>query len=756
MKKLILFLMSISTVCCTPNKTPEDIGGVEITVPIQMDGNNAKGNEQSMKIKTSSPWSATFSEDWISVTPQSGPAGTSDLKISLKANISKSPRSGSVSIKCAEGTRTLTISQEADKGIFKLEEDEILIESETKLVEIPVYNELTEFQVSFSFLQLDNPEDWMKYVWTKVKEDGKRYLGFQTSSNYTGQPRAVLIYVKSGDLKDTLQATQKFYYEFDAPETETIDFTAVEDHWLKISTTLNYLGDIKVTDGTEWLKFNTYSNSHISISATENTGTIERRGKLQIGYDYAGINHTIEIIQQARKTGRDRDFLIKEIYNRVDDYDRNGLLNWNTNKPLNEWYGVESDGENVTKLSLRFSRSKDLSLDLRPLVDLQEIKIIEDMYANHINVSDMTNLRRISCEGTARYANIKSIDASGCSNLFVDENDPLFSMAVELNLDGVDLNEKLNVTAYWLKSLKLGGPKLKELNINTSLNILEFNNCKNIEKAIIVQAYLDNVYVDDLYFLKELIINNNGNFIKKGTQLEVRHCESLVDFGCAGFVNILVVDCPNAEIKKVLSVDHVKLAGVGDIEISDAKSLEAIQCRYTKRFSVQGTKEMDKVVFEQVSSQICDIFLNFEQPCKEVSIGCPNVGKFEMRGWVMDYPLDLTNVEAVREFDFSNSTNLKKINFENCASESQSFKMFGCSLFEGFDFKIFGRKMELLRMDAYGNWPIVEELNAKQYSPTVSVTIDNVRIKQVYHTDTQNVYIRPWSDGANFYPKYIR
>ena len=85
----------------------------EPSINVSMDSIEAPsdGLQQQVTISCNRSWTATASEPWISLSPESGSKGEANLDIRIEPNTGSSARSGSVSVTCGGLIRYITIRQ---------------------------------------------------------------------------------------------------------------------------------------------------------------------------------------------------------------------------------------------------------------------------------------------------------------------------------------------------------------------------------------------------------------------------------------------------------------------------------------------------------------------------------------------------------------------------------------------------------------------------------------------------------------------
>lgn len=93
--------------------TPEDVFQVSvtsITIP-------AEGGEESFTVNSTVAWTARVSQEWLSVTPDSGEAGDVSVTVTAEKNLSDEPRTATISLLVNDSEKAV-ISLTQEKGVI--------------------------------------------------------------------------------------------------------------------------------------------------------------------------------------------------------------------------------------------------------------------------------------------------------------------------------------------------------------------------------------------------------------------------------------------------------------------------------------------------------------------------------------------------------------------------------------------------------------------------------------------------------------
>ncbi|MCR5710814.1 MAG: BACON domain-containing protein [Bacteroidales bacterium] len=110
--KRIVYLLHIvfaaavlmTALSCEREEPSADLGSMELTF-------KADGGSESVTYTCNYDWTASSSDQWITVTPSSGAKGSGQLTIQVAANTGSSKRTGQVAFVCEGLTRNVRITQ---------------------------------------------------------------------------------------------------------------------------------------------------------------------------------------------------------------------------------------------------------------------------------------------------------------------------------------------------------------------------------------------------------------------------------------------------------------------------------------------------------------------------------------------------------------------------------------------------------------------------------------------------------------------
>lgn len=170
-----------------------------ITIP-------ASAETVTVSFKTDKPWTASLvnerPQQWCSISPESGEAGTSYITVTTTENLDSEDRSALIVLKTGgEKYQSVMVTQKqrdaltVTESVFELSE-----ESSEFTVEVKA-------NVNYSFSISQNAQDWLHIVETKALQTS--HLVFQADQNDDLDPREGEIVITDGNLTETIRVYQQ-------------------------------------------------------------------------------------------------------------------------------------------------------------------------------------------------------------------------------------------------------------------------------------------------------------------------------------------------------------------------------------------------------------------------------------------------------------------------------------------------------------------------------------------------------------------
>ncbi len=214
MKKLIYSLFAILCIAACEDPLPENNGddpkdenpAVEITLDASSVDFTSEGGTQTVTFTSTADWTAKMlndrADDWCSITPASGKAGSGSIDVTLKPNETVDDRSAFFVIKAGSVQKSVRVLQMPKDAIALIESTyEVYLEDGPYELFIPV---LTNADISVEVS--DNAKQWLQYKETRALKEKTLFflvLPCEDPGNSTG-----VITLTVGDDVQTITVTQ--------------------------------------------------------------------------------------------------------------------------------------------------------------------------------------------------------------------------------------------------------------------------------------------------------------------------------------------------------------------------------------------------------------------------------------------------------------------------------------------------------------------------------------------------------------------
>ena len=366
MEKIIQFLLPALLICCwgcssdskeeiIPTPEPENTK-IEITSnqPVM----EQTGGTATVSFTTNAAWTASVSATttWITVSPASGGKGTHTLTVTTVENDTYDERNASVTIKAGNVSKNFTVTQK-QKNALTVTSNKVELEAEGGEFSIEV-----KANVDVSYKIEEAAKEWI--MESKSRGLSTTTLIFKAKNNESEETRQATITLKGGDNltetvtvyqagkeKEILLLTQKEYTVDSEGDTLTVELksnTEYEMVWPEVDW-VSEASSRAVSSYTHY------------IAVAPNETYSHRKTQIVFRSKTSEMVDTLSIFQSGKEKKHystpqnDRDALVI-LFDAMNGKEWNNQTNWGTDKPLNEWYGVETNEEgNVTKLDLGYN-----------------------------------------------------------------------------------------------------------------------------------------------------------------------------------------------------------------------------------------------------------------------------------------------------------------------------------------------------------------------------------------------------------------
>ena len=260
MKRIALFMaIAIAAIACDPEEqiVPEvTVHTDEATLVIPTEGGDVQ-----IAFDANVEWTAALKEataaDWCTITPSTGVAGSTSLKVIALENTTNDNRVATVVITAQTAKKEVKVTQ--------LQKDALVLSGE-KTFEVPADGGQVKFAVNHNVaVEAKADVDWVAQAGTRAMQTSE--FTFEVAAN-TGAARTAKITVTAGDLKDVITVNQ-------AAWVPVFEVSPAEDQWIaveggSVSITVNANVEYTVTtDENNWLTV-TNDGGAYTFTATAN------------------------------------------------------------------------------------------------------------------------------------------------------------------------------------------------------------------------------------------------------------------------------------------------------------------------------------------------------------------------------------------------------------------------------------------------------------------------------------------------------
>lgn len=216
MKKLLSFLpiimMVVVTACTKGGEEPEDPTPAPkptpsvptITLDSSISNFTTDGGSNTITFTSSDPWTAnvvnTRADNWCTISPTSGGAGSAKITVTTTANDTPDDRSASIIIKSGSTQKTIKVSQK-QKDALTVTASTFEVAAEGGEVKIEV-----KANINFEYTIEDDAKDWVTPVTTRALKTST--LVFKVAENDNNKKREAKITIKSGEFNETVTIYQ--------------------------------------------------------------------------------------------------------------------------------------------------------------------------------------------------------------------------------------------------------------------------------------------------------------------------------------------------------------------------------------------------------------------------------------------------------------------------------------------------------------------------------------------------------------------
>ena len=382
-------------------------------------------------------------QTWLAPVSRSRALASSALTFHAEANEESESRQGVIKLTGGNGlTEEVTVYQIGTGPALVLSQSEYIVSSAGETIQVELRSN-TEYEIEMPAV------DWLRENSSRSLSTYTHYFTVDPNETYDARSAEIRFVDRENGLKDSMNIVQvqkdaiilaKNKYEVSGAG-ETLNFSIQANVDFTVSTNVDWITQNNTRGLTEY---------PLSFTISPNDNDNSRTGIITIAD--ANNNRQEITVEQTGKVDYEkieREALI-EFYKAAGGDDWEDNTNWCSDKPLNEWYGVNLDSESnhVSALWLGGNALKgDIANIIHPLCSLREL----------------------TC-----------IDFSANPEIYGDFPDEIYSLTKlkHINIDsnlGGELSSKItnlrNLNQIWLNRVKMSHSVFKE--ICTSLADLE-------------------------------------------------------------------------------------------------------------------------------------------------------------------------------------------------------------------------------------------------------------------------------------------
>ena len=286
----------------TQTSTPTVTTELKVSEPRQF---GAKGGDQTITVTASGAWAVSKSagSDWLTIKPEAGNAGTSQVTLTAAENTTTGSRTSTITVKSGELTKSISVSQSAanPEMSLNLSSMEFASGSGSKSIKI----------TSNTSGRVSSDQAWCSVSPTSGSGDGS--VTVNVDENASTAERTATFTVKSEAGDKTVKVTQRGINPTLSLNIDNMDFAAGSGSKIfTISANMSWA----VSSNQNWCSVSPTSGSgdgSVTLSVEENTSTSSRTATITV--ESATITRTLSVTQSGATpvtppSSQDRTFTV--------------------------------------------------------------------------------------------------------------------------------------------------------------------------------------------------------------------------------------------------------------------------------------------------------------------------------------------------------------------------------------------------------------------------------------------------------------
>ena len=307
MKRFLLYLLAVATiVACSKS---DDVGGgnnnnnetpkqPEITLSTAAADFSTDGGTNVITFTSSEAWTAQVvnsrADDWCSIEPTSGPAGSAKITVTTTENDTPDDRTASIIIKAGTASKTINVSQK-QKDALTVTSSKFEVSAEGGEVSIEV-----KANIDFEYTIEESATDWVEYKATRALKTSN--LVFEVKENDDTDKREARITITSGEFCEVIT----IYQEGAEPSiilTENEFTVSSSAETIAVEVKSNVDVTVEIPNDVDWIKENTtrvFSTNTYYFDIEQNDGYDNRTAQIKFTNKETGIYEYVTITQAQK------------------------------------------------------------------------------------------------------------------------------------------------------------------------------------------------------------------------------------------------------------------------------------------------------------------------------------------------------------------------------------------------------------------------------------------------------------------------
>lgn len=268
------------------DKNPEVKPSQELKVT-ELGQFGTKGGEQTMTVTATAAWTISKNEgsDWLTVKPESGVAGTTQVTLTAAENTTTGSRTATLTVKSGELTKSIDVSQSAANPVMSLDVSTLEFASGSGSKSIKITSN-TSWTVS-------SDQTWCSVSPTSGNNDGSVTVKVEENSSTAERTATITVKSEAGD--QAVKVTQSGVAAMLTLDAGSLEFAAGSgSKMFRISSNTTWA----ISSNQNWCSVSPTSGSNdgsVTVSVDENTSISSRTATITV--ESSSITRTLAVTQ---------------------------------------------------------------------------------------------------------------------------------------------------------------------------------------------------------------------------------------------------------------------------------------------------------------------------------------------------------------------------------------------------------------------------------------------------------------------------